>query len=1042
MESKIIWTLLYYIFIFKVRKISGFNLDSSSPIIYEGPLQSKMFGYSLATHSYSGKQWLLVGAPSSNVTSLSSSETFVNYGAIFKCEYKPGSKECTEILLDNQPLKTEELTLSNRTIAVETEVKTNQWLGATLYSTGENGRVVTCAPRYKIARPTDDESVKNNRYLGLNGRCFQLRQDLEGVQGPEVTPCGERVSRDFGNCLSGISAEYSADGYDLLLGTVGIRHRQGGVAAYSLDRKKTVFTPKISWRVESYMGYAVTSGHFLSPRTTEYVGGAPRDNSLYGKVLLYSRQNESIKVTTEIVRPQGITIGSYFGSVLCSVDTNNDMYSDLLVGAPRAQYRDEGRVFVYVNNRKGALNLQDSQGLKGDNIPNAQFGTTIARVGDLNKDGYQDIAVGAPFEGEDGSGAVYIYRGSYNGINPNYKQKIQGSSVEPGLRQFGSAITGTVDMDENDYPDVAVGAYRSNKAVLFRTRSIVNLEGRIHLSRKQIAIESNDGLCRLPDGNDHKCLNLSVCFTLKNKAIQYDRDLQLSYTVELDKKKACLETDAFRRMFFMDDLTKERIFVMSGVHNLTKKRDSYCSRPRTVYLKKKDNLADVASSLTFDLRFGLVKSCGNDLCPVLNDSVQAHHTEEVFFMKKCKNQHVCVPDLAVNGKVILVGYDGNHTFDQNLRIGLVRELILQVTVTNKANDHAYYSKLLVKYPRSLGYLRTGDCKDDLHSRNNTGSQSSITCDVGTRIALPGLSKHQFDLKFSAESVEKDLTIIVKTESQDFDANKRDNSKEFFVAVKYEADLEVRGYSKPDQVIYSGTVVGNKKVEELHEEEIGPEVIQTITVRNFGPSVVDESKVTITVPKLLRKSDPESYLIYLLQVEVIGPGSCDVPVNPRNIKSAKGNHSISIGNVNRDRRDVISLNCSQAVCQSFQCSLGRMRQGDTVEIKLTSRLWKNTFLKLDEPLVVELETLAQVHPPTKVMQRNEENDIATIVLTAKPERRGNRGKSIPWWVYLLSALGGILLLTGVIFLLYKLGFFKRRKDSLQITDDEIAPMNKA
>ena len=53
-------------------------------------------------------------------------------------------------------------------------------------------------------------------------------------------------------------------------------------------------------------------------------------------------------------------------------------------------------------------------------------------------------------------------------------------------------------------------------------------------------------------------------------------------------------------------------------------------------------------------------------------------------------------------------YDGNHTFDQNLRIGLVRELILQVTVTNKANDHAYYPKLLVKYPRSLGYLRTGD----------------------------------------------------------------------------------------------------------------------------------------------------------------------------------------------------------------------------------------------------------------------------------------------------------------------------------------------
>lgn len=33
-----------------------------------------------------------------------------------------------------------------------------------------------------------------------------------------------------------------------------------------------------------------------------------------------------------------------------------------------------------------------------------------------------------------------------------HTQKIQGSSVDPGLRLFGSAISGTVDMDGNDYP--------------------------------------------------------------------------------------------------------------------------------------------------------------------------------------------------------------------------------------------------------------------------------------------------------------------------------------------------------------------------------------------------------------------------------------------------------------------------------------------------------------------------------------------------------------------------------------------------------------
>ena len=33
-----------------------------------------------------------------------------------------------------------------------------------------------------------------------------------------------------------------------------------------------------------------------------------------------------------------------------------------------------------------------------------------------------DVAIGAPFEGEDGSGAVYIYHGSSIGIEVQYRQ--------------------------------------------------------------------------------------------------------------------------------------------------------------------------------------------------------------------------------------------------------------------------------------------------------------------------------------------------------------------------------------------------------------------------------------------------------------------------------------------------------------------------------------------------------------------------------------------------------------------------------------------
>lgn len=753
---------------------------------------------------------------------------------------------------------------------------------------------------------------------------------------------------------------------------------------------------------------------------------------MQGKVLLYSMDKQSvIKVTSEIPPPPGITIGSYFGSTLCVVDLNNDKFSDLLVGAPRAFQRDEGRVFVYVNNKNGALNLQDPLGLTGDDIPYAQFGRAIVRVGDLNKDGFQDVAIGAPFED---NGAVYIYHGAKDGINPAYKQKLKGSSVDSGLRLFGSAVAGGVDMDGNGYPDIAVGAYGSNKAVLLRTRSIVNVEGMIQLSRNQIVVENNDNLCHL-DGQYHKCLNLSVCFTNKDSVPISSTGLQIFYTVDLDRVKTVSGTDSFRRMFFIDEETNGKVFVVNGFHNLTKQGEILCSPPRTVYLKEKDSLGDVATSLSFDLKFGLVKSCGMDLCPILNDSLNTKHTAKAFFIKRCKNRKVCVPDLTVDGNAVLVGYDGNRTFDRNLRIGIVKDLILQLTVSNKASDYAYYSKISVQYPRSLSYQRTSDqCE-----RHYSQSQSTISCEVG-RVALPGLSDKKFTLKFSAASVEEDFSIIVTAESQDIDANEKDNSKEFLIAVKYEADLVIKGSSKPDQVIYSGAVKSREKVEEF-QGEIGPEIVQTIKISNYGPSVVDWSEVTITVPSLLKKDDPDSFLMYLLQVEVIGSGSCNAVVNPLNIESGNTNSSVNMENFKRERRDTARLSCGDVGCQSFQCRLGRLRQGDKVEIKLTSRLWQNTLLKLDKSPIVELETIAQVQVPSKVMQPDESNDATVIILTAKPVRTGASGKSIPWWVYLVSLLGGIVLLAAVVLVLYKFGFFNRKKESLDVTPEEAAPMNK-
>jgi hypothetical protein len=54
-----------------------------------------------------------------------------------------------------------------------------------------------------------------------------------------------------------------------------------------------------------------------------------------------------------------------------------------------------------------------------------RFGFALANLGDINKDRYEDLAVGAPYEGK---GVVYIYLGSRHGIITEPSQVLSSKS--------------------------------------------------------------------------------------------------------------------------------------------------------------------------------------------------------------------------------------------------------------------------------------------------------------------------------------------------------------------------------------------------------------------------------------------------------------------------------------------------------------------------------------------------------------------------------------------------------------------------------------
>ncbi|POI30500.1 hypothetical protein CIB84_005749, partial [Bambusicola thoracicus] len=134
----------------------------------------------------------------------------------------------------------------------------------------------------------------------------------------------------------------------------------------------------------------------------------------------------------------GEQMASYFGYTVAVSDVNNDGLDDILVGAPlfmerefESKPKEVGQVYLYL--QESAFLFRDPQILTGTEV--------------------FDIAVGAPFAGEDRRGKVLIYNGYSNGLKTNPSQVLNGAWASQSMPSgFGFTLRGDSDVDKNDYP--------------------------------------------------------------------------------------------------------------------------------------------------------------------------------------------------------------------------------------------------------------------------------------------------------------------------------------------------------------------------------------------------------------------------------------------------------------------------------------------------------------------------------------------------------------------------------------------------------------
>nr|MBK7067184.1 VCBS repeat-containing protein [Deltaproteobacteria bacterium] len=136
-------------------------------------------------------------------------------------------------------------------------------------------------------------------------------------------------------------------------------------------------------------------------------------------------------------------------------DVNGDGYADVLVAAASA-LTATGRVYLYLGSATG-LSTAAATVLTGPDGTLSNFGVSIGSAGDVNGDGYADVVVGADRVGSF-AGRVPLPRRRVGALDhclgdPHGRGRTDGN--------LGASVAGVGDLNRDGYADLAAYSYHA-----------------------------------------------------------------------------------------------------------------------------------------------------------------------------------------------------------------------------------------------------------------------------------------------------------------------------------------------------------------------------------------------------------------------------------------------------------------------------------------------------------------------------------------------------------------------------------------------------
>uniref|UniRef100_F6ZZX8 Integrin subunit alpha 4 n=1 Tax=Equus caballus TaxID=9796 RepID=F6ZZX8_HORSE len=933
-----------------------YNLDTESALLYEGP-PNTLFGYSVVLHSHGANRWLVVGAPTANWLANAS---VVNPGAIYRCRIgKNPDRTCEQLQLGSPSGEP-----CGKTCLEERD---NQWLGVTLSrQPGENGSIVTCGHRWK-----NIFYIKNENKLPT-GVCYGMPSDLRAELSKRIAPCYQDFVKKFGenfaSCQAGISSFYTED--LIVMGAPGSSYWTGSLFVYNIttNKYKAFLDKENQVKFGSYLGYSVGAGHFRSQHTTEVVGGAPQHEQI-GKAYIFSIDAKELNILHEM------------------------------------------------KGKKGAVMNEMETELTGSDKYAARFGESIVNLGDIDNDGFEDIAIGAPQE-DDLRGAIYIYNGRAEGISSAFSQRIEGLQISKSLSMFGQSISGQIDADNNGYVDVAVGAFRSDSAVVLRTRPVVIVEASLNHPE---SVNRTNFDC-IENGLPSVCMDLKLCFSYKGKEVP--GYIVLFYNMSLDVNR---KAESPSRFYFSSNGTSD---VITGSMKVSS-RAANC-RTHQAFMRKdvRDILTPIQIKAAYHLGHHVISKRSTEEFPPLQPILQQKREKDVIektinFARFCAHEN-CSADLQLSAKIGFLKPHENKTY---LAVGNMKTLMLNVSLFN-AGDDAYETTLHIKLPTGLYFIKILDLEEKQINCEVTDSSGivKLDCNVGY-IYVDHLSRIDVSFLLDASSLsraEEDLNITVHAacENEGEMDDLKSNKVTLAIPLKYEVMLAVHGFVSPTSFVY-GSAEENEPGTCMAEK-----MNLTFHVINTGYSMAPNVSVEIMVPNSFIPQTNKLFNILDVQTTM---GECRFENYESNCVSEQQKGALeTLKDIFRflSKTDKRLLYCMKADpnCLNFLCNFGKMESGKeaSVHVQLEGR---PSILEMDETsaLKFEIRATAFPEPNPRVIELNKDENVAHVLLEGLHHQRPKRHFTIA--IISSSLLLGLILLLFISYVMWKVGFFKRQYKSI-------------